>query len=105
MGSSTVFSDYADGDTVTLRLASIETATIDPTLLDEGLQSADDYINATVPGSTFTTPIPFQITRAATYYAVMTILDILFSDEAGRNPVALSLETLVCSDHSTHRVM
>ena len=86
-------SHYADSDAVTLRLKALKTQPIDDDLLAEGLQAADEIIDSTVPGAPFTSTVPYQISRAATYYAAMDILDIMFSNMANRNPIATTYET------------
>ena len=85
-------SHYADSWEVQLRVKSIN-ANLDDDLLEDGLIAADDIINSTVPGAPFTDTIPEQITRAAIYYAAMDIIDILFTNNANRNPIATNYET------------
>ena len=85
---------YADGAAVTLRLQNISEINLTEGLLEEGLTAADDIINGTVPGAPFTTPYPEQIVRAATYYAAMDIIDVIFTNMDGtRMPTALAYET------------
>ena len=77
---------YADSDIVSLRLSSIKKSDkLNSDLLEEGLTAADDIINAEVPGFPNTNDVPEQIVRAATYYALMDILDVLFTNSANRN--------------------
>jgi len=83
---------YANEDEVRLRLKSIK-ANLDDNLVEDGLNAADDIINSTVPGILNMNPIDPRILRAATYYAAMDIVDIMFTNNANRNSVATSYET------------
>lgn len=63
-----------------------------PELLEEALTAADDFINDEIAESSLPSNIPKSISRAATYWAMMEILDAFYNTEENRSPTAVKYE-------------
>ncbi|WP_321422769.1 hypothetical protein [uncultured Methanobacterium sp.] len=61
-------------------------------LLEEALNSADDFINSEIAENSLPSTVPKMISRAATYWATMEILDAFYNTEEDRSPTAVKYE-------------
>lgn len=65
---------------------------LSPELLEEALTAADDFINDEIAEGSLPSNIPKSISRAATYWAMMEILDAFYNTDENRSPTAVKYE-------------
>jgi hypothetical protein len=63
-----------------------------PELLEEALTAADDFINSEIAENSLPSNTPQMISRAATYWATMEILDAFYNTDENRSPTAANYE-------------
>lgn len=84
---------YANEDSVRTWLKTFDDdEQITPELIEEALTAADDFINDEIAENSLPSSIPRTIKRAATYWAIMEILDAFYNTEDDRSPTAAKYE-------------
>jgi len=85
--------NYTDSATVQLKLNDIIPSDIDGDIITDALDAADEIINNALDESTITGTVPSIISRIATYYACVELLDGFTTQSGKRNEIAAAWET------------
>lgn len=82
---------YADSTEVTRKIEKMEVVSeIDPDILDDAVNTADELVNAELVETTLPSPIPSSIVKAATLLAQAEYLDGLTALGDDRSPTAVA---------------